>query len=484
MSDAYLRLDRLRANIPSAPVSAQLGFTNTLDRDVLFRLAICMLPAMGIFAIGRPATGAKWFFGALVLVLAPLVLRKDHLRVAALVVGLIPALMIFRGFLFYNSVVFILGMTIFLWLVTQPREVNHLLANLRFRMLLFLATAYWLVSFYLTRDYTSNIRVLEWIFAAATVYLLVNQWRFLGTAMVGIAISIFSIGFGFLPYGDRLGMAEFEEFRLGNAITFGIPLTMILVLSLADHGKWLLLENHTHWRLAIGITAGSLLLLSTSRGSWLVIVVNLTVLLFINKKQRGMLFGLLGLMVIATVILLATSRGDSVEAFFDRTVSSERTLANTTSGRTDQWWLFPEVFLASPIWGFGPGSGENTYAHYSNRYNIYLSGRRQGWHAVYMHVGVETGLIGLGALMIILVPLIFHGIRHWRYSGDTVPLLGILSYLLIGASVIGMDAASGVYLGLALLSGNWRPEGYSETKNALRESLLEHASCRRLAARP
>jgi hypothetical protein len=45
-------------------------------------------------------------------------------------------------------------------------------------------------------------------------------------------------------------------------------------------------------------------------------------------------------------------------------------------------------------------------------------------------------------------------VRHWRISGEIVPLLGITAFMFIGMSVSGMDAISGMYLGLALLGGD------------------------------
>jgi hypothetical protein len=74
-----------------------------------------------------------------------------------------------------------------------------------------------------------------------------------------------------------------------------------------------------------------------------------------------------------------------------------------------------------------------------------------------MQIGIETGLLGLLLLLFMLFSLVGGGIAHWRFSGDTVPLHGALSFIIIGMSVTGFDAASGLFLGLSLLSGRWHP---------------------------
>jgi O-antigen ligase len=88
---------------------------------------------------------------------------------------------------------------------------------------------------------------------------------------------------------------------------------------------------------------------------------------------------------------------------------------------------------------------------------MFHSGDEMAWHSLYMQVGVETGLMGLLLLLFMLFSLVGGGIAHWRFSGDSVPLHGALSFVIIGMSVTGFDAASGLFLGLSLLSGRWHP---------------------------
>lgn len=437
-----------------------------LNRELLFQISVCVLPAMLMVGLAKPATGARWFYLILLIFLARQLFLKDRFHFAAIVIGTMPAAMLFRNFFYYSSVSMFLFAALSLWWFTAPGEFAAMWANLRLRCLILLGGFYWLVSVYLERDYSANLRAMELLGAVVCVYLLINRWEVLASAFLGVAVSVIAMGLAFLPYGERLGAGTIDGYSLGNPISFGIPATLIFILTLADNGRWLLLERQRLIRLGIGLATGGLLLLSTSRGSWLVVLVNVFVLAVINRKQRKLLAAMIALLIVVGALLLSSSRGEYVQQSFDRTVSSERTLSSTTSGRSDQWWLFPEVFADSPLWGFGPGKGSEVYAHYSSLYNIFHSGKGMAWHSLYLQVGVETGLIGILLMTFLMAPLAWHGVTHYRLVGDSVPLHGILSFLIIGFSVSGLDAASGLFFGLGMLSENWRPALSRTTREA------------------
>ena len=156
-----------------------------------------------------------------------------------------------------------------------------------------------------------------------------------------------------------------------------------------------------------------------------------------------------------TIILLNVDRGACIAKTFERIFSSKVTLNQRTSGRYNQWELFPTVVIDSPVWGFGPGSGQSVYARYAllAEREGWLMGSKKGivWHSLYLHLAVETGAIGIIALAFIVVPPLFRGFTRARSLGETTPLLGILGFLVIGLSVTGMDGHSGLFLGLGFL---------------------------------
>ena len=62
------------------------------------------------------------------------------------------------------------------------------------------------------------------------------------------------------------------------------------------------------------------------------------------------------------------------------------------------------------------------------------------------------GLLGLTLLTLLLATLFYRGCRHLRRCGEIGPLLGVVCLSFIGVSVSGIDAISGVYLGIAFIA--------------------------------
>lgn len=425
-----------------------------LDWAVLAQVAVCVVPSMGIVFLGSPPRAAAWLYAVMLVVLARFALVRDRLGFMTLIISLTPALLMLRAFSFYNSVSMLLAAGIILWFVASPKESLEAWKDPRWTGLFILGGLYWLSSYLWTGHYATNLRVMELVFAAACIYLLAKHREYLATALIGLSISVFAVGIAFMPRGGgRWGHEAIDGYILGNPITFGIPLALIFLLTIADNGKWLLLEDRRTWRLALGLISGAFLLLSTSRGSWAIVVVNAVVLLLIGKRQRGTLLASIALLVVVTLVMMATQRGEFLPEFYDKTFSSDRSLAQKSTGRSDQWEIFPQVFKDSPIWGFGPGSGREVYGQYSNaaESNIVMRGEI-AWHSLYLQVGVEAGLIGLIGLTLLLAPLLFRGFTHWRLHGSSAPLIGVIGYMVIGLSVSALDAVSGLFLGIGFLS--------------------------------
>ena len=187
---------------------------------------------------------------------------------------------------------------------------------------------------------------------------------------------------------------------------------------------------------------------------------HVAILLF-NRYHRGWAAACLGLLVIATTVVLQTNRGTFLAAWYDRTFSPARTLAQRTSGRSDQWSMFPEVMKDVPLWGFGPGSGQDVHARYSAlKTHVKLrAGSRLRWHSLYQQLAVETGVIGSAALLLLLIHMLKGNYRWWHDDGVITPLLGTVGFMLIAATVSGMDGASGLFLGLGLLPRQLRGGG-------------------------
>lgn len=398
---------------------------------------------------GHLMAGARYLVVSLAVMLGYLFVKRDRFGYMALAVGALPALSFMRGVFFYFSIIVFLCGGLLMWAYVESDEVRFVWGDLTWRFLVGLSLLYWWSSIVYMSDYTSNVRLLDYLLSSTAVYLLANRRSWLATALVGVAISSSVLAVSLLPYGDRLGAADIDSIHVGNPILMGVPSAMVLLLALADNGRWLLLEDHPFGRMILILLSGEWLVLSGSRGSWAITVVCLVLLLLFGRLGRKALIGFVAVISLATALVLLSSRGAKIQTVFEKTVDSDRSLKNRTSFRSVQWAAMPRVFAASPIWGWGPGSGKEVAFRYT--------GRHLAWHALYLQIIGETGLLGFIALVWIMGSLLGRGIRHLRRWGEIMPLIGIVAYLILGMSVSGFDAFSGVFLGLVLMAREKTP---------------------------
>jgi hypothetical protein len=281
--DLTLNPPRIILRTPSAQTK--------LDWSILAQICFAALPATFLLGRGNAIASGRLFFITLFLLLLRHIVRSDRQGFASVVIGLYPLIALLRSFFFYNSPMVILGAGVVLWFITSPQEFLQRLNNSRLKWLLPLAGFYWILSFLFIGEYFSNLRAIELAFSATLVYLLAGNRRLLATSFIGISITVFLMGLAFLIHGvdSRLGIASIGEMTLGNPIAFGTPLALIIVLSISDNGRWLLLENKSiYYRLFFSTVAGTFLLLSASRGSLLVVTVSIVALMMFNRKQRRM----------------------------------------------------------------------------------------------------------------------------------------------------------------------------------------------------
>jgi O-antigen ligase len=425
-----------------------------LRNRILLQTVVCIGPSMLAVAAAQPVHGARWLFATTVLFLGINFVVRTPETGLALLVALLPALSIFKGLVMWNALPALFGMATGALLLQAP--TNWRVVNRPILVWLVYGTAvYWLVSFILTGDYSRNMRAMEAAFAAVAMVLLTGYRQQLAGALLGSIITLWAVGLAMLPHSDRLGMANIAGIHLGNPITYGVPCALAFVLVNAESGKWLLLQRRMVTRVLLSVSLGVLLLLSTSRASWLVAAVSLATILIVNPPSRRMALASIAVLGIATLGVLQTKEtGAHLAKGFERTFSEKRSVLQKTSGRSDQWMLFPRVMDEAPLWGFGPGSGTQVYAHYSalDPRIRYRRGGEAPWHSLYLHVAVETGVFGSVALLVLFTAMLATNVRSWRERREITPFLGTVGFGIIALTVSGMDAASGLFLGLGLLA--------------------------------
>jgi len=410
---------------------------------ILGQIAVCTLPPMALIALSLVRPAGICFFAVLLIVLSYRLVRRDHKGMMSIIIGCLPVLMLLRNSLSYSSVELILAMGFICWLSTDTADFRRVFADRIVTSLFCFVVLYWMVSFARTGDYSANLRAFELMLSALGVRLLGRYRSYLGSAMIGLAVTTFAMGLAFARFGERLGMAEIDGERIGNPISFGIPMALIFILSLAENGRWLMLHEKRVLRVVTIVGAGILLLLSTSRGSWAVVVICLLVML-IGQKNRGKLLKYLAVGAAAISIWVYVADPAVLDKYIYKTFQSSEYWSADNNARVAQWESFPTAFGDSPVWGFGPGSGKAVSLQYS--------GHKLIWHALYLHMAIECGLIGVGLLAWFLLSIIARSIRYVRMTGEFAPLLGIVSFIVVACTIPAIDAASGLFLGFGLLS--------------------------------
>jgi O-antigen ligase len=423
---------------------------STLDWTVFAQICVCVVPAMASLDFSSPLVGARYLAGSLFVFLGYHVLKRDRYRFMSLLVGVGPALSLLRGVFFYDSVLAFLATGVGLWIFVARKEVQFVWEDPIWRSLAFFCLLYWGISVLLRGTLNANLRALEFALAAAAVCLLANRRSYLATGLIGTGISATAYAIAMLPYGTRLGEGELDNGQtIGNPVLMGLPSALLVLLCLTDRGRYLLLESKATARLILCLVVAQWLILSGSRGSWLITIVGLLLVFAYNKSSRKTILAAIAVGCIATLLVLSTDRGSKVTTVFDKTVDSNRSLANRTSGRSSMWEALPQIFAASPVWGWGPGSAADVDYIFTHRHLIF--------HSLYEQIIAECGLLGFIPLMFIIGFLVRRAIVHLRRFGEITPLVGIVGFMLIGVSVTAFDFVSGVFFGLALMAREPNP---------------------------
>jgi O-antigen ligase len=436
---------------PESAVESQAMAPPKLHRDLLIQLSICAAPLPPLFYIGHPNIGGYAFTAGLIgLLLYHGFLKRRH-HVLSLFVGAIPLLDLLRGTYMPFNTPGVLILFTFLAICLSPGEIAAYWKRKDMRYILAAAVTYWLLSFALTGDYSRNLRSIEWAATASAVFMLSERRSYLGTALLGVGISAIAMGLALLPYGDRLGMGYVPgmEWGIGNPVVLGVPTAFFILMCFAERGKWVLLDRYPYARLGLIAISSFFLLLSTNRGSWFILLFGMILIGIYDRKARTqMLVSIAGAGLVITIVagLHLSPRFSNVQHYLVQTFSPDTSIEKRTTGRIDQWRALPVILEASPVWGVGPGGGRAASVAYAGKNIIF--------HSLYLQIAAETGLLGVPLLLLLLGSVTRSCWAHFRAYGEVVPLIGIVSYMLLGLSVEGLDILGGLLLGVGFIGGN------------------------------
>ena len=450
-------------SIPHRPVITTAVQDHAFRRDSLVWVSVCALPAAALLAAGRLGWAANIFWGLLALMVVWLVVLQKADMLVATLMGLMPFMNLLRGwgFAFYNTTLVVLIAGLGFYYLRAPARFRQTARHYRLAVWLWvMAGGYYVLSVVLTGEYSKSMRLFELCCGVWYVLLAGRRRLVLGTGLLGVTICACFIGLSMLPHNQsigRLGMVVIEDEVIGNPVQLGTALALGLLLLTMDRGWWLSGPKGKLWRLALFAVTVGLLALTTSRAAWFMVAAGMAVGVLLGRGQRMQLVILLATGAGLWLVLLVTPFGESLQAGLIRTFSSDRTLANRTSGRSDQWLVAYTAVTASPdrmLWGYGPGKGASVYARFSERIEgvRYAVGKEIVLHSLFMQVMVEAGLLGLIVLCGWLV-VTFWRIAVWTWrTRRLIPLVGYCSYVVAILTVSGNDTVSGLLLGLGFLA--------------------------------
>jgi len=421
----------------------------------------CALAPTLLLAGGRAHLAARAFWVVFFLLAFHAVVSKRHIELICLAVGLSPFINLFRAFAFYNLVSVLFGAIVLHAYLREP--IGARLALRRNRLAVALTafvTIYYLATLAVTRQYFVALRFYDFAFAMLGILVIGRRLGPLSAALRGITVSACAVGAAMLPHvrsdsPDRLGLIFLEGMSLGNPVQLGVPLALAFLALVVDRGRWLDLEGRPGLRLLLGFPTVVLLAMTTSRASWLVASAGVLVTLLFGHRQRLRMLLAIGLGLLAVQLVLLSAFGPMVQKGLDRTFGENRTAGQRSSGRSDQWLVAQYAFsrsFGSVVHGYGPGSGVAVYDNFSPQVEGVLLVGRAAFHSLFMHIGIETGLLGLVPLLAWLMIAGRKILLGTRRSRAVLPLVCFAGYVLIVMTVSGNDTVSGTYLGIALLA--------------------------------
>jgi len=419
-----------------------------LHKNLIIEFVLCMILLPPTFYVAHPKIGGYAFVLLLAVFLAYHTLRREPLAMLCLIVGASPMIALLRGtFMPFDTPVVLLGFSLGWAYLVSPTLFRDLWKRKDILYLMGACVVYWAFSYVRTQDYANNLRALELGLCAAMVFLLNSRRSYLATALVGTGICVITEGLMLAPYGDRLGMGYVPgmDWEIGNPILIGIPAALFVVLTLAEGGRWLLLENHPRWRVILGAGSAACLIFSTSRGSWILAIMGMAMLAIYDPQSRKAIGTSVAVGALALVALANTAALGSVIHYFNNATSADSTIEKRTTGRIDQWRAIPAILKDSPFIGVGPGSGRAASRSYANKGIIF--------HSLYLQVAAEMGFLGIGLLSILLFDVIQKDVMHFKKYREIVPLLGTIGFMMMGLSVSAIDLSGGLLLGIGLIGG-------------------------------
>ncbi|MEW6095878.1 MAG: O-antigen ligase family protein [bacterium] len=204
---------------------------------------------------------------------------------------------------------------------------------------------------------------------------------------------------------------------------FGIYLTLILLIGIIIFIQYPIFSFQKSIMGLICLITLICLFLTFSRGSWIGFGGGILVIALLRYRSL-LLFSLVLLIISLPTILI---RFEDTSTFISRIAL---------------WKVGLNLFLDSPIIGMGIGTSELIMMHI---FEGFSKGERVHIHNEYLRFAVDTGVIGLGAFLWILITIIRHAINVYKNTSDSYLQNITLSFIAIFTAYIIMSMNESIY---------------------------------------
>jgi len=192
------------------------------------------------------------------------------------------------------------------------------------------------------------------------------------------------------------------------------------------------------------LCAFTAVILSQSRGVWLVTPVYLVIVLYMTWRhsKKNTVIALVAIGIIASVVALSpvgdivkkriTVAADEITSFYN-----EDRYDSSVGARLAMWKIAVDVWKENPLLGTGPGDFDDEVIALQNKGEYVGMEIHASTHNIYVQALVNTGLFGI---VVLLFSIFFQPVRMLysaRYNNRTTSLSGLTVLLLF--AVVGIS---------------------------------------------
>lgn len=229
------------------------------------------------------------------------------------------------------------------------------------------------------------------------IILSLKSWIFSG--IIISLVSIFYLLNNELTFDDRLR----AFFLSPNHLAMYLSPVLLIVLFLLLYNKKLNIEKQSYFLKTISniqypvsiIIISIPLFFTYSHGAFLGIFIGISYLFIRSRRLKIKNVYLLGFILLLGLIFISSNKFDQITDSNNRSSFHSRLMI---------WNTATEIIKDNPIFGIGPGTFQETYLSYAERFDEpYLEWAVPQPHNIFLAFYIQTGLIGLMGFIIILV---------------------------------------------------------------------------------